>query len=562
MKCLVALSLLLALGAVPAGAGIRATYGVSESRPLSILVADAENFAAELSPYRRLIVRRGEAYIVEDRLTGPQVTRVSDLAAIVEQRQRAARGRAPDDEGVALAPRGRVTVNGRPGQGFAMAHTEAPNPERLIAVISDDPALAPLRPVMQRVFEVQNLIEQSEMLEDFTGFGWEQPLLDLLQRGTPLRLWSWTLREVVEAPVDAAAMAIPAEPEDRAALAARLDPDRIEAEDGEALDRQMVSRAIFAGGRLWLLTDSGTLTSLAEGEARRTAHAMRGAVIDICRQDGTVRALTGTRDAGAGWLLEELRGTRWEPVRTIPRAGDAALTLSCSDGAPMLLTSHRLVDLRAEAPSAVRLSEQIHPLVNSVLHVTPEAAFLGLNAGEWGGGLRRIDRRNGRVTEIERNATGGLCDGPLNSACDPVNGIATIPWQPECIAAAVGLIHMDAHGRLTRICPGSVEQLIAIPDEDRVDPAEPRRTAEAATGSFGSVAFFGLAVRGDDLIAVGHNGLYTIDSRLQPVRRRWPRFQEVDGVYVSFELPDVVLVLTQINRRASVSGSSPLLVIR
>jgi hypothetical protein len=73
--------------------------------------------------------------------------------------------------------------------------------------------------------------------------------------------------------------------------------------------------------------------------------------------------------------------------------------------------------------AALRLSGPIQALVTAAVHVTPQAVFVGLNAGEWGGGLKRIDRRSGGVETIERNTTGGLCDGPLNTDCDPVQGL-------------------------------------------------------------------------------------------------------------------------------------------
>jgi hypothetical protein len=94
------------------------------------------------------------------------------------------------------------------------------------------------------------------------------------------------------------------------------------------------------------------------------------------------------------------------------------------------------------------------------------------------------------------------------------------------------------------------------------DPSNPREAAAAAKGSYGSVAFFGLAATDTALIAAGHNGLYRIDSTGAGTRRPWPRFTEVDGILVSFVLPDVVLVLTELNRRASVSGSAPLMAVR
>jgi hypothetical protein len=556
------LAVLLLVAPSPVVAGLRAVYGNEGTRPLAVEIADNGDFVAELSPDRRLLVRGEDAYLVEERLTGPLVTRVADLRTLVERRR--GRGWAANPANrIRLVARGPMEVNGRSGTAYVMATLYGDNPEEVVAVISHDRALEPLGRAMRRVQVVEHLLEEIETGLPRDQAGWQAPLDALVEAGTPLRLWGRTLRTIEQATIHPAALALPAEPESPAAVAARYDPARQEAEDAAARETQMISRAVFGAGRLWLLTDSAALSSLAEGETRRTAHDLGGPVIDICEQAGTLLAVTGRgRERRGPWTLRRLVDGRWQTGGTIAHEGDALVALSCSPGDGMLVTSRRLIDL-GSGRAAARLSEALRPsLVRSVVHVTQEAVFVGINAGEWGGGLRRIDRRTGRVATIERNATGELCDGPLNASCDPVNGLATIPWRPDCIAGAVGLIHMMAHGRIAQICPGSVEQLIAVADVDELDPEDARRRAEASVGGYGSVAFFGLAARGDELIAVGHNGIHRIRADGSTVHQRWPRFVEVDGVYVSFALPDVVLVLTQLNRRASVSGSSPLLVVR
>ena len=62
-----------------------------------------------------------------------------------------------------------------------------------------------------------------------------------------------------------------------------------------------------------------------------------------------------------------------------------------------------MIDLGGGGAAAITLSEVLSPaLVNAVVHATPDHVFVGLNAAEWGGGLRQIDRRTGRVTTRER----------------------------------------------------------------------------------------------------------------------------------------------------------------
>lgn len=45
-------------------------------------------------------------------------------------------------------------------------------------------------------------------------------------------------------------------------------------------------------------------------------------------------------------------------------------------------------------------------------------------------------------------------------------------------------------------------------------------------------------------------------------RTQLPRFTRVEGVLVSFALPEIVLVVTGINGRASVSGAVPIMAVR
>lgn len=555
-NCLI---LLLALIPVPAAAGTRATYGTTLSRPIVVEVADNGDISATLPGSRRLAVIGGRAFIVEERLTGPLVTRLDDLADLAAHRQEpAAEPGAPAGSAPPIVQRGTAEVGGRSGRAWFIAGATGRQAERPLAVIGDDRALTMLGPAMRRVFEAQLVLSRSEGGVPPSLGSLEEALLRLLDQGVPLSFFDWNLRTVEQVPIDAASIALPAEPESAEGLRRRR---AAEAQENESPPNpgRAISRAIFAEGRLWLLAEQGGLSSLAEGERARRIEDPGGKVLDLCAAGDSPLALTGER-AGARWTVRRLEGGAWRTVRAISRSGDTPIALSCGAGGEMLLTSSRLIDLSGASP-ALHLAQPLQPpLFVVTAHVTPEAAWLGINVGEWGGGLLRIDRRSGEVRTIERNATGGLCDGPINTACDPVNGIATIPWRPRCVAAAIGLIHLAAHGRIASICPQGIEQLFVA--SDAIDPGNPRNVAEAASGGIGSVAFFGLAATRGALLAIGHDGLYRIEASGAGTRRPWPRFAEVDGVLVSFALPDVVLVMTAINGHMSLSGITPLMAVR
>jgi hypothetical protein len=592
--------LLLAPAPAAAAAGTRATFTDRDGFRQTIVIADNGDLDVELRTGGRLIVSGGRAYVVEERLTGPLVTALDELEAAAAVRAaappqprspdlQAAIDTAaadleavtaeleataddmmlPDDEPVgpadsqpqpdrpALVRRDAVEVNGRTGRGYYYQGGVDGRTEELFAVISDDPALAPIGAAFRRGLEVQKVLQR--LTWDSPSPPWEMDAawLEILASGTPIQYYDARLRDVERVAIPS--IALPAEPETGVAMRARL-ADEAAARNAPPAPEWMTSRAIFAGGRLYLVAGNHRLLSLAEGERSLTSHELGEPVLDACVRGDEPIALTGAVDRAQSWTLRRLHGGHWEVERAVVRDDDEPVALACTTDGAFLLTSKRFIDLTRADPAVLRLrGEPIHALVTAAVHVIPEAVFVGLNAGEWGGGLRRIDRRTGRVETIERNETGALCDGPLNSSCDPVQGLATIPWRPNCIAAAIGLIHMMAHGRLTMVCPDRTEQLYAAADREFEDP---ERAREAARGGYGAVAFFGLAATRNSLIAIGHNGLYRLASDGTATHVPLPRFTRVDGMLVSFALPDVVLVVTGINGRAAMSGAVPIMAVR
>ncbi len=224
----------------------------------------------------------------------------------------------------------------------------------------------------------------------------------------------------------------------------------------------------------------------------------------------------------------------------------------------IVLTTRRFIDPGRAKKSDIFLSEKLDVGMVASVHVTPDQVFVGINAGEWGGGLRRIDRRSGRVKVIERNMSGSLCGGPLNTACDPVNGIASEPWKPECVAVAIGLVHFEPHGRIVEVCGDQVQRLYFKPYGQQASGASEKEGDEP----FRTVAFFGLTRVGDALWAVGLDGIYRIEASGAARSIPLPAFKTIGDICVSFAIPQFVLVLTNVNQRRSISGSVPMLVAR
>jgi hypothetical protein len=317
-------------------------------------------------------------------------------------------------------------------------------------------------------------------------------------------------------------------------------------------DPAMIQAAAFADDRLWLLAGDGALSSIAENGYGRAAEPLGGRALALCVQSR--RLLTLAANAGDRWTLRRRDGAGWIEVASIGSRGDTFVGMSCDEGGVSLLTNRHLITLGDATPRSVALSDHLNPGVTRTLLSAGDLLFVGANAGEFGGGLQRIDRQTGKVTQLQRNDQVDPCDAVLDRQCDPVTGLASAPWRPDCTLAVVGMVHMSSRGRLVEICGDRIEPFYA---KDLRYPEEQSRR-----GWVDQVAFFGANRSGDTVWAVGIDGLYQFRDRKLVDFAPLPKFQTVGGVKVSFDLPGVVLVLTDINQSVSLSGSVPILVPR
>jgi hypothetical protein len=316
-------------------------------------------------------------------------------------------------------------------------------------------------------------------------------------------------------------------------------------------------RAVFADGYLWLLSDAGQLSAIAEAGDKRVGINLSEPVLDLCRNEGHPMAITGA--PGKAWTLRRRINKSWSRMTVIPRNGDDLRAISCADGAETVLTSNRLIRVDQHgAIHATPLSGKLSHGTITAIHDSGNDFYVGFDAGEWGGGLQRINKSTGAVVFVERNASGKLCGGPLNSDCDPVNGVAREPWNSNCLAVAVGLEHMGMmEGRIVEVCSEKIGLLYAKPHAS--EWAELSKKPVPITET---VAFYGLTADKDALWAVGADGLYRIDRNGAATSTPLPPFITIGGIAVSFEHPSLIFVMTDANQRKSASGGVPMLVPR
>lgn len=323
-------------------------------------------------------------------------------------------------------------------------------------------------------------------------------------------------------------------------------------------DVPSVSRAVYADNRLWIMNDPGKLLSLSSTEPAPERVRVEGKVIEICKSQGHLAAIAQTKRNR--WSIQRWSPSGWIVGPEIAAKNDTFVALGCIDDAATIaiITDQRLVEVQETTIKSVSLSEPLKPPfgIGTAL-VSDAAVWVGLNVGEWGGGLRRIDRHDGRLTLIESNKSGDICGGPLNTACDPINGIVPSPDNQSCVVAAIGLVHLMSHGRIIDICDGQVRRRYfkradPQPTYGKPDDGEPPST----------VAYFGLARVGSTVWALATDGLYRFDGSSRPQLRPLPPFENRGGYQVSFDVPGVVLLLTSVNQRNSMSGAVPLMATR
>jgi hypothetical protein len=319
-------------------------------------------------------------------------------------------------------------------------------------------------------------------------------------------------------------------------------------------EEQRIKRAVFAEGKLWLLSDSGVVSTISEGSDKRFKEVLGEAVLDMCLQDLHPIALTCETRTCDSWAILRHSADGWSTVDSVKSEGEKLVAILCEPDSVAILASRSFIRSKGDQQTSIALSEEISPTFSPIqLLEVPDGLFLGKNIGEWGGGLWRIDRHTGQVLAIDRRSSNVLCSGPLNRDCDPVTGIAIEPWKPDCVVIAIGLVHFMSHGRLVEVCGDDVRTLYSKPHEEEL--ASDRHIVD-------SVPFYGMANSEDALWTAGTDGIYRIDANGVSYLEPLPKCEWIDGVEVNFDLPHLAIVLETISAGRSVRRAIPMVVAR
>jgi hypothetical protein len=324
---------------------------------------------------------------------------------------------------------------------------------------------------------------------------------------------------------------------------------------------ERIAKGISFEGKLWILgtmsarnDPSGGLVSFDMRDNSRRVHFERG-VLDIAKSDRDLWALSrGSK--GHSFVCSVWRKTRFENIGEfqLPNEGEPIALLN-NAGSPVVLSGQtvhlftsdnhtwQVIELKGKLRSGVQVSAASPKTGGSI--------YIGIDVGEWGGGLQRVELKTGMVEGIERRDAKELCAGPLNQQCDPVTGVIPDPQEADCVLASVGLVHLfHSTGRILRVCGKDVTLVSELPLASKNEKWPQTE------------AFYGLApAASGGFWAITPRALYSYSADGRKEKEYLlPTLESVSGIRLSRAVPGVVVLQTDVNWAVSTSGYTPLVV--
>ncbi len=312
-------------------------------------------------------------------------------------------------------------------------------------------------------------------------------------------------------------------------------------------DSSPIGERILGGtgfdGRLWLWSAQGKLASVRP-EDRQFEIRVNEGVLAVDQDGKSLYVLRSPSPNSRIVFVTFLqRGPEVDSPKLVLTKDERMVVFFASGGMPYILTSTRLHLLVDHAWRTIKLSGRIAVVGGSVgighatFAVRGTKVYVGYDEGEWGGGLQQVDLGTGVV-------------GDLLGGGGPVTGLEADPLDPNCVFASVGLIHFFARGEVDRVCGSTIKTVLkrrltdGAGEAEQGDPTEP---------------FFGLARSNNIVWAISPLGLYRLDDSAKPAIPL-PPLSPIGGVPMSFAVPGLVVVQTDLNWGMSLSGPTPLVI--
>jgi hypothetical protein len=548
------LSLLLLFSATTAQADIAASYANAEHNEqflVEISNDGAMRFTDKDGSY--ILILGEQAYSVE---AGPGAPVVQTAELINYQAREAAR----KGEIVTFSENGTKKpgpIRYEPGvklkiSGYDGSKYTVPGTEWASYTLSTDPSLLPLGKAFAAYFKTIDDMSPDED-ENAENIG------ELLATHGVLEYWQRQLVSVSFDSIDPKRFVLPAIPQTVADFKSGVE----EVPSAKALNNKRQASIIDAqyhGQTLLVLRDDGKMEAWAEGATESKPFEAPGAVGTFCQSEQDVFLATRGKKINTVNLWSG-QPAAWSKIMMLAMdKKDSFVALDCTGDEPLLLTTGTLHFLKSGKSVTIRSQE---PWLGGFLKTLQHGGYLyvGANAGEWGGGLRRIPLSGGEVESIDGSDSAELCGGLLNAKCAPVTGLAVDPMRSSCILATTGLVHMLPSGSVVRVCDGKISLAYAKPYTLELgwkfDP-------DNYQNSMSSVPFYSANSNGnsDRVWAVASDGLYEFTDGALPAFTAYSGNFNLPVSGIDWSNPNFVLISTNMNQRHSLSGNSLILIPR
>lgn len=375
------------------------------------------------------------------------------------------------------------------------------------------------------------------------------------------------------APAASPASAVPATsapatppPVASAALAAvterPADPRRLPGEVGQW---GHIHHAVFFRDRLWVAAAQPELWAVDLASGKATGWQFDAPVATLLRtRDGRLFALSSSPRKAGLLSLWEGQGEGWRHVRSwrTTKASELQMLIETGEEVGVIDATHARFVSRAGEVREVAFERPIRGFHHASAAMGGATLYVGLNEGEFGGGLWRIDLTTGHIIEARGNATNvspvsdKICEMHLDHECSPVTAVVADMERPGCVLASVGLNHMGfAHGALHRVCGASFERVWReLPDVCHQQKDSWREYCEMQEAPVWDV----LPAPGGFWASTG-NGIVRDQGGKRMVWEQL-KVEQVGGLSLSRSVPGLILLMTSMQSRVSVGGGGPLLV--
>jgi hypothetical protein len=536
--------------APPARADLTARFGDPDNprRIMNVEVSDTGEIRIQQGDDGYFLMLDDQSYFVSAGPGGPEVTTFEALGYLERERVRRGEVIYPNSAAtskqrrpVLFVPGESVTLAGRAGVRYGV-----PGTDRQGLVLTSDPTLRLLGKAFAAFIQaVPNVDEE------------ENNLSELLADHGVLQFWDVQLTSVDMASIDPSRFALPSKPLTVAELSAS-EGDTTEPVEGAPKRQPSIIRGAYRAGTLVTLTEDGVLRAWPESAVEGAAIETPGKVTTMCANEGGIVLVTGQQGGKVVELWSGIPG-QWQSFGNLQVSDkDPFLALDCGGAEPLAVTGRSLHFVRSGRKVAIDPMTLRPPgYLTTLQHGS--YLYIGSNAGEWGGGLRRYPLTGGASEPIDDSDPEDLCGGKLNRECAPVTGLAGDPARPDCVLVSSGLVHMLSSGSVVRVCGRQIETAYAKPFTlnvgwrfDRANPPQ----------SHLSVPFYSLGVGRGEVWAVASDGIYQFGRAPEPVFAPFTRARRFPAGGVDWSHPDFVLVATSMNQRHSLSGASLILVPR